>query len=81
MYLIFPEHPGIQGALRPLLISDKGVNVSQNYLNVESPLGKCVCALYINEGGEGAGSQLWIRRDILFSQKVDRYGIKIRHLL
>lgn len=56
MYLIFPEHPGIQDALRPLLISDKGVNVSQNYLNVESPLGKCVCALYINEGGEGAGS-------------------------
>ena len=33
--IIYPEHPGMQGALQPLLISDIMVNVSKNYLNVE----------------------------------------------
>lgn len=45
-------HSGMQGALQPLLIPGKAVNVSQNHLNVESPLGKCVCAPYIINEGE-----------------------------
>lgn len=47
--IIFPEHSGMQGVL---LISDMAVTAPQSHLNVDSPLGKCVCALYIINEGE-----------------------------